>query len=263
MFRKDDVPIITGDERANDMHRFEANPVSGTSTPVSQPNNAAQKVVVEDGHAALHELFAKLDASSRSSSRAKPSPHVDRVKEFFTDPGSAALQSPQSESSVKINNEVQKKVSAEILDKALSSSSKQEQAAIKNVAKMQANDPNDVEREYLHKAAKYLTSIPAGASSTSDLIQQVIAKLRLPYDTTSKMEPAAVEHLKPLYLGAVVDYLKSVNPDNANINKEQIGAILAKGNGDFIYLLSVLVEEKLLKLDNIQQVSLLGLCLAF
>lgn len=80
------------------------------------------------------------------------------------------------------------------------------------------------------------------------------AKLLLPYAPSAVLEPDAVEGLRTRYIDAIVSFLHGFNKADRSITKEKIKEILAKGDGNFLFLCAVLAEEGFISIENLDQV---------
>lgn len=115
----------------------------------------------------------------------------------------------------------------------------------------------DLERRYLQKAAEYLTSVPIdGKAITADLVKNVMIKLRHSYSATTKPDAEAIDDLKSKYLGAVVSYINGLGKRGATpITADFIEQNLETNDGDFLHLCATLVDEKVLVIENLDEVA--------
>ncbi|KAF2448141.1 hypothetical protein P171DRAFT_353738, partial [Karstenula rhodostoma CBS 690.94] len=114
--------------------------------------------------------------------------------------------------------------------------------------------PQSIEREYMQKAALYVTSLPEDVGPTAELIKGVTTKLQRPYAPSAVLEPDVVEVFKVRYVDAVIAYLDEINKGTKPVTKDQIGEILTTGDGNFLYLCAVLADQEYLSIDNLDQI---------
>ncbi|KAL1605087.1 hypothetical protein SLS60_004630 [Paraconiothyrium brasiliense] len=110
------------------------------------------------------------------------------------------------------------------------------------------------EREYLAKAADYLTSLPSNVGPTAESIINATTKLRRPYAPSAILEPDAVEVLKGRYVDAIFTFLHEINQSNKSVTKAHIADILATGDGSFLHLCSVLADQGFISIADLGQV---------
>jgi hypothetical protein len=121
--------------------------------------------------------------------------------------------------------------------------------------------PQAIEREYMLKAAEYVTSLPPDVGPTAELVKNVTAKLRRPYAPSAILEPDVVEILKARYVDAVVTFVGELHKGGKSISKDQVREILAGGEGNFLQLCAVLAEHEYISIDNLDQVCNMYLCM--
>lgn len=111
-----------------------------------------------------------------------------------------------------------------------------------------------LEREYMLKAAEYVTSFPSDVGPTAEIIKSVTTQLHRPYAPSAVLEPDVVQVLKARYVDAVVTFLGEYNKDKKPVTKDQIGEILANCDGNFLYLCAVLADLEYISIENLDQV---------
>jgi hypothetical protein len=94
--------------------------------------------------------------------------------------------------------------------------------------------PQAIEREYMLKAAEYVTSLPPDVGPTAELVKNVTAKLRRPYAPSAILEPDIVKILKARYVDAVVTFVGELHKGGKSISKDQVREILASSKGNFL-----------------------------
>jgi hypothetical protein len=117
-----------------------------------------------------------------------------------------------------------------------------------------------LEHEYMSKASQYLNSLPTSEkAATVDLVKNVAVKLRRPYTPSPMLDSGAVKSLKSQYLDTMTTYCNSLGkPGVKAVAKELLEQTLNKSHGDFLRLCAVLVDEKVLTIDTLDEV--VGLC---
>ncbi|KAF1357207.1 hypothetical protein EJ07DRAFT_129666 [Lizonia empirigonia] len=119
---------------------------------------------------------------------------------------------------------------------------------------------DELEQEYLCKAAEYISALPGNANASVNMIQAVSRKLRISYASeAAKLQTGEFEKLRARYAFAVVKYVN----EKVKLNPEPLPAEFVKrslhdGNGDILRLCAALVEGKYIALDSLEQVT--GLC---
>ncbi|KAJ4298156.1 hypothetical protein N0V90_006055 [Kalmusia sp. IMI 367209] len=237
---------------------------SAKSTPSLKIESPPTKAA--DNAAALFELFARLDASTLSSSRGTiarsdrsttPPPTRTPVDDRQSNLVSVKMQQPSSPERLTAIKE-------ELGEDMLSVSTKQNELTVEKVtgrysdSKSDNLPPQDIVHNYLGKASEYIMSLPSDAAPTVDLVQTVFTKLRRPYAPTANLEPDAVEGLKARYLNAVVTFLQDINMSKKPVTKQHVEDILVQGNGDFLHLCVTFAEQQMIAIENLDHV--VGLC---
>lgn len=119
---------------------------------------------------------------------------------------------------------------------------------------------DELEQEYLCKAAKYISALSGNANASINMIQTVSRKLRISYASeAAKLRTGEFEKLQARYAFAVVKYVN----EEVKLNLEPLSADFVKrslhnGNGDILRLCAALVDGKYIALDSLEQVT--GLC---
>ncbi|KAF1961691.1 hypothetical protein CC80DRAFT_543054 [Byssothecium circinans] len=116
----------------------------------------------------------------------------------------------------------------------------------------------ELERAYLQKASEYLLSLPTGGT-TADVVKNVAIKLSHIHTPVAKLELAEAEKLKSRYVYAVQAHLNG-KPGAKQVVRSFVQDILEKSDGNFLRLLAALVDEKLLNIDNMDDI--VSLCKA-
>ncbi|KAJ4355687.1 uncharacterized protein N0V89_003707 [Didymosphaeria variabile] len=112
----------------------------------------------------------------------------------------------------------------------------------------------DIEREYLLKAAEYLTSLPSDVGPTAETVKNATTKLGRPYAPSAILEPDVVEVLKGRYVDAIFTFLDGINKSHKSVTKDQIADILVKGDGNFLHLCTMLAEQGFISIENLDHV---------
>lgn len=192
----------------------------------------------------LEELFARLNTQAAPSTATSAVKKPSESTQAAIKPEQQPFKKPTTES-----HQATPKAPAEPIKEPATES---HQPA--------AKPAQSLELQYIHKAAECITSLPPGAGPTAELLQRVTSLIKRPYAPSAFLEPDVVEALKTRYVDAVVVYLTKTNKNKKPKTKDQIRDILAQGDGNFIFLCSVLAAEDYLKLGNLDQ--MLGLCKA-
>lgn len=119
---------------------------------------------------------------------------------------------------------------------------------------------DELEQEYLRKAAAYINALPSTAGSNAFMIKTASAKLRVSYSpkfTNPQLKKAT--RLQARCNLAVTDYVNQrVNISAERLTTDFVEKMLHDSNGDFLALWAALVDGKYIALESLEQIT--GLC---
>jgi hypothetical protein len=120
----------------------------------------------------------------------------------------------------------------------------------------------DLEREYLTKAWRYLVSLPTSDSTISaGLIKAVIIKLRHSFRTFTDPLTDSPPALQSKYIEAILNYVNGLSKNSTKpIDAGLVEQTLKDNDGNFLQLCAKLIEMQLIALENLDEV--VGVCQA-
>jgi hypothetical protein len=133
-----------------------------------------------------------------------------------------------------------------------------EKEEVKNMVVNQDMSHADMEQLYLRKSADHLEALPSGNNMAVQTIKAISTKLRNSYTVNSGVSGDEMEKLKARYAFAIQSYIKQVLKDTKPITSDYIKKVLQDTNGDLLRVCVILAEEKLISLENMDNVT--GLC---
>jgi hypothetical protein len=134
-----------------------------------------------------------------------------------------------------------------------------EKEEVKNMVIDQDMSHADMEQLYFRKSADYLEALPSGNDMAVQTIKAISTKLRSSYTVNPRVSGDEVEKLKARYAFAIQNYIKRVlKKDTKPITSDYIKKVLQDTNGDLLRVCVILVEEELISLENMDNVT--GLC---
>lgn len=112
-----------------------------------------------------------------------------------------------------------------------------------------------LENEFLRKASAFIDALPDANGGTPQLIKVVSRKLRNTYAPAVDMDQKIVEPLKARFAFAIATYLKVLGKGPKPPTAESIKQTLKDVDGDFLKFCSILVEEKYISLETLDDVA--------
>lgn len=239
--------------------------------PTPPPSKAELPAQSHVEKVSLDDMFARLSAATSpiSSKPLRELPPAGLVNSAFSlngHLGSSAITRkpfddvrsfehmvhPRSETPLAISENIQ------LQSQRPRSPIEAQQASSSTARRYSSQD--ELEQEYLRKAAAYVNTLSSTAGSNAFMIKAVSTKLRVSYSpelTNLQLEEA--KRLRPLCNIAVTDYVNErVNISTEPLTAEIVGKALYDSNGDFLVLCAALVEGNYIALENLEQVT--GLC---
>ena len=119
---------------------------------------------------------------------------------------------------------------------------------------------DELEQEYLRKAAEYISVLPPGLNNSAHTIKAVSVKLQDAYTpNVGQMSQAEVEKLRARYVFAVVNFVnKKVKLNPRPLKGDLVGKVLRDSNGSLLKMCAALIEGEYISLDSLEQIT--GLC---
>lgn len=132
----------------------------------------------------------------------------------------------------------------------------------RDINKWEGMTKEDLEREYLNQASRYLTSLSTTEATTSaHLVKSVFIKLRRSFGGSMLLDLESVDTLKRSLVDAICTYIAGLPSNGAkSLEAAFVEQILKDNDGDFLQLCAKLVDEKCIQLENLDEV--VGLCRA-
>ena len=119
---------------------------------------------------------------------------------------------------------------------------------------------DELEQEYLRKAAEYISVLPPGLNNSAHTIKAVSVKLQDAYTpNVGQMSQAEVEKLRARYVFAVVNFVnKKVKLNPRPLKGDFVEKVLRDSNGSLLKMCAALIEGEYISLDSLEQIT--GLC---
>jgi hypothetical protein len=115
---------------------------------------------------------------------------------------------------------------------------------------------DEVEKEYMRKAAEYIQALPDSTGNAALLIKAMSRKLHDSYTSTTMVDAGANEALKTRLAFAVANYINKVLKKRPEARTtDSIKQTLSASDGDFLQLCAKLVEEGYVSLETLAEVS--------
>ncbi|KAF2477592.1 uncharacterized protein BDR25DRAFT_274841 [Lindgomyces ingoldianus] len=274
---------VTAKAKIEDGHELLSSTVPPTSTKLAGIESQKIKPEVDisppksylstsknNAASALDAMFARLDSQNLATS-PDPHPPSNVTTEGGSVASSCAISILSKEAPVISRKDAQSVDSSPQARSLEDTEKKQTVLDIKAMpAEMQGKvigmavesmSKEELEREYLKTAAEFLNSLPTGARTGSVIpIQSAMRSFHqfaVPEAVISSS--AKAETLKRKCVAAVATYLNQI-PQNINggLKGDVVSKIFEDVKGDFLYFCAKLVDEKVLRVENLNQV--LGLC---
>lgn len=204
--------------------RLSAGPIAGPSRPAEEISFAGPDKSMFSFEDSLNIGTAARGASTPSKDQAQP-------RSATSLPSSMGLQSRLSHPEV---------------------TAKTQQASDRSL--------DQVEQDYLRKAAVYLRELPSEVHTSAYTIQAAAAKLQMTYTLNpTNLQPEEVEKLQARFVFAVLKYInKKVKLNPEPLTADLVKKMLRNSDGSILQLYASLVDAKHIALDNLEHIT--GLC---
>ncbi|EMD63549.1 hypothetical protein COCSADRAFT_190788 [Bipolaris sorokiniana ND90Pr] len=114
----------------------------------------------------------------------------------------------------------------------------------------------ELENEYMHRASAYVDALPNTKEGTPQLIKVVSNKMRVTYEPLTSMDSKEKDAVKARFAFAIANYLnKTLRKGPTECTVSSIKQKLEDVDGDFLRLCVMLVEEKHMSLETLDDVT--------
>ncbi|KAJ5020555.1 Isoprenylcysteine carboxyl methyltransferase family-domain-containing protein [Bipolaris maydis] len=218
-------------------------PMSNAKADSSQKEDSKS----DDTSALIDALFARLNSKSPELSAPATSSSMALGNHQQVTPVESL---PISAKATPINSSVpteaaSKQATTDILPKPV-------QAQTQPAGITQA----ELENEYMRRASAYVDALPDTKKGTPQLIKVVSHKMRVTYKPLTSMDVKEKDAIKARFAFAIANYLnKTLRKGPTECTVSSIKQKLEDVDGDFLRLCAILVEEKHMSLETLDDVT--------
>lgn len=116
----------------------------------------------------------------------------------------------------------------------------------------------ELEREYLYRANKYINILPGSKGTTAQIIRGVVRKLHNSYLPHAEDKSDQTDKLKARYVFAITTFVNKLKKGPKPLTTDFVRQTLKNTDGNFLGLLTTLVDANYITLNSTDDV--VGLC---